>query len=190
MSGCDLPAPLGPNSLGIATSALSQSATAAAGAISGQAKALSLPAIDFTSLALFPLYIGYAILVMIAILVMLFIGAKIIGYIPDLDWVSFIIRLTFMSLLITLVTIDGSYSTILKNMAMCSATTTYFIKVAMSLLAAITIMFWYIITYTFDQSEITDNYLLIMIHISLLASIMTLCLTTMQQLSLLGINKT
>jgi hypothetical protein len=94
-----------------------------------------------------------------------------------------------MSLLITLATINGSYSTILKNMAMCSATTTYFIKVAMSLMAVITIMFWYIMTYNFNQSEVTDNYLLIMLHINLLASVMTLCLTTMQQLALLGIQK-
>jgi len=189
MSGCDLPQPLGPNSLQAATSALSGIASSSVGAISNQAATVSLITIDYSQLALFPLYVGYTMLVMIGILIVLFVGIKLAGFVPDLDWVSFIIRLAFMSLLITLATINGSYSTILKNMAMCSETTTYFIKVAMSLMAVITIMFWYIMTYNFNQSEVTDNYLLIMLHINLLASIMTLCLTTMQQLALLGIEK-
>ena len=148
--------------------------------------AISLPNINISGLALIPIYIGSGILSLIMLLGLLFGISKLFGYTYVFDWWAVFIRVSFIALVISLAAINGSYTGILKNMSMCTETVKNFINTATSLLAAITILLWYIVSYNFDRSDTTENYLLIMLHINILASLLTLCLTTMQKLSLLN----
>lgn len=68
-------------------------------------------------------------------------------------------------------------------MHMCDAALISFIEVAMSILAVVTIIIFYIMNKDFGTNQNVNTYLLIMLHVNLFCSLLNLCLVTMQKLS-------
>ena len=66
---------------------------------------------------------------------------------------------------------------------MCDAALFSFIECAMSILAVITIIIFYIMNNDFGTNQNVNTYLFLMLHINLFCSLLNLCLVTMQKLS-------
>lgn len=148
---------------------------------------VEMPSFNFSSMAMYPTVIGWGVLYTICALLLMFLGAYIANYTSALDWWSTFVWSSLVIQLVVLGTINGSYTTMLVNMNMCGNALNSFIKLSMSLLAAVTIIMWYIMQYDFGTNQNTKTYLLIMLHVNLLLSLLNLCLVTMQKLSGLNI---
>lgn len=131
--------------------------------------------------------IGWAVLYGLIAMVILFIIGKIMNYTNITDYWSTGLFVSLILLLVTLATVNGSYIAGLNQMSMCNDSIQNLVKVAMSILASITIILAYMIYYEFGTNDQISTYLMIMIHVNLLCSVMTLCLVSMRQLSDIGI---
>lgn len=151
--------------------------------ISSGTETAQMPSVNLSSMAMYPTVIGWAILYIFGAIVLLFIGAALAGYASITDYWSTFVWSSLVIALIALATINGSYAAALKNMYMCPNSLISFIKVAMSLLALITVILCYIMYYEFGTNKNTETYMLVMLHVNFLASLLNLCLVTIHQLS-------
>jgi hypothetical protein len=175
-SGC-APASTDPNSIGAAASLLQNPS------ISGLISSVRMPTFDLASMAMYPTVIGWMVLYTIGFLLILFAGAFLRGAVSVINWWSTFVWSTLLILLVILATINASYNTYLVNMHMCDAALFSFIECAMSILAVITIIIFYIMNNDFGTNQNVNTYLFLMLHINLFCSLLNLCLVTMQKLS-------
>jgi hypothetical protein len=182
--GCDT-VPTDPNVLG----GLSGPTAPAVQPISASTATVQMPTVDMSSMAMYPAIMGWGVLYTLGVLLLLFIGAKLGNYTPVTNWWSTAVWSSLLLLLVILITVNGSYAALLKNMHMCNNSIKSFVQVAMSILAVITVIMCYVMYYEFGSNYTTDTYLGIMLHVNFLLSLMTLCLVTMQKLSSLSIAK-
>ena len=131
--------------------------------------------------------IGWAVLYGLVAMVVLFVIGKVMNYTTITDKWSTALFTSLMLLLITLATVNGSYIAGLNRMSMCNDSIKNLVKVSMSILASITIILAYMIYYEFGTNDQVSNYLMIMIHVNILCSLLTLCLVIMRKLAGIGI---
>jgi len=136
---------------------------------------------------MYPTVLGWAVLYAISALLFMFLGAYLGGVVSIVNWWSTFIWSALVCMLAVLASINGSYNAMLVNMTMCADALKSFITVAMTTLAAITIVLWYIMYYEFGTNQNTTTYLLVMLHVNFFASIVNLCMVTMHKLSGLNI---
>jgi len=134
-------------------------------------------------MAMYPTVIGWAVLYSLAAILVVFIGGSLSGYTGLMDYWSKFVWASLFILLVVLIAINGSYDFALTHMTMCKNAQDNFVKVAMSILAIITVILCYIMYYEFGTNKSTQTYLLIMLHVNFLGSLLNLCLVTIHKLS-------
>jgi hypothetical protein len=142
-----------------------------------------MPTFDWSSMAMYPTIIGWGVLYTIGILALLFLGAFIRDATAVTNWWSTFVWSTLVVLLVMLAIINATYDSMLVNMHMCLSALTSFIEVAMSMLALVTIIMFYIMNKDFGTNQNVNSYIFIMLHVNLFCSLLNLCLVTMQKLS-------
>jgi hypothetical protein len=168
-----------PNSVGAAP-------TTQSGPISSSAKTAEMPTLDVSSMAMYPTVIGWGVVGIFGALLVMFLLSYLAGISSVGNWWSIFIWSSLIILLVILATINGSYTSMLVNMHMCTSALNSFIQVSLLILGLITIILWYIMNHDFGTNQNVNTYLFIMLHVNLLCSLLNLCLVTMQQLS--GVN--
>jgi hypothetical protein len=147
------------------------------------ANVATLPTLDLSSIAMYPIIIGYGILGTIGALGLIFLAGYLTNNAGITDKWSLFIWSSLIILLVSLAIINTSYNRMLSTMRMCKASITTMLQTCMTSLAVATILLCYILYYDFGTNQNIRQYLLFMLHVNLLTSIINLCMVTMQQLS-------
>lgn len=173
-SQCDTP-PVTKGPLAVAPPSTSTGATTA--------NTATLPTLDFSTIAMYPIIIGYGILGTIGFLGLIFFLAYLTNQTGVTDKWSLFVWSSLIILLVSLAIINTSYNRMLAKMTMCKASITTLLQTCMISLALATILLCYILYYDFGTNQNIRQYLLFMLHVNLLTSIINLCMVTMQQLA-------